>query len=364
MTEHHADYQWLTTDAAVAALNEELAEGQGLYLDTEFMRERTFWPQLALVQLHTGSRIALIDPLSLETQEALADLLSGRMLYMHGCSEDLEVIQCATGVLPAAVGDTQIAAALAGESLQCGYQRLVENLLGVQLDKGATRTDWLKRPLSSEQLRYAVQDVEFLPQVTDILLERLERLGRLAWWREECERLLENASSALEPDRAWRQVKGVGKLPADRLNVLQALAAWREQAARSRDLPRGFVLRDADMLELARRRPGSEGALKALALHPGLMRRHGAQLLDIIEASRDLPCPEPLPGPPEPAQRRLVKRLREEVARLAKGLELEPEVLMRRKWLEALVRDPEQIPAPLAGWRRPLVTEPLLELMV
>lgn len=357
-----ADYQWLNSAAALNDWLARQAPDEVLYLDTEFMRERVFWPQLALVQIKTGRELVLVDPVDLDG-ETLAALVRGRHLVMHGCSEDLEVLWYATGALPERIGDTQVAAALTGSALQSGYQRLVSDWLDVELPKGATRTDWLQRPLSAEQLQYAVHDVEYLAPLAERLYERLQARGRLGWWQEECARILREATRVPAAEDQWRQVKGAGRLPPEQRAVLQSLAAWREEQARERDLPRGFVIRDQDLLLLADKQPDSLAALRGLNLHPALVRRDGERLLSRIRAA-DPAHPPPAPAPPpDPEQKALIKRLRAEVSARARDLELEPEVLMRRRWLEALVRDPDQVPEPLNGWRRPLVTEPLLELM-
>ena len=357
-----ADYQWLDSEAALRDWLAGLEPHTPLYLDTEFMRERVFWAQLALVQINTGRELVLIDPLQVSI-DRLTELVEGRHLVMHGCSEDLEVLWQTTGRLPASIGDTQIGAALTGSALQSGYQRLVEDWLAVELPKGATRTDWLQRPLSTEQLRYAVQDVQYLTPLAERLHERLREQGRLSWWEEECARMLREATRVPEAADLWRQVKGAGKLPPDQRAVLQSLAAWRDEQARARNLPRGFVIRDQDLLQLADRQPDSAGELRGLGLHPARVRRDGEALLERIRAA-DFDAPPPAPaGPPDRAQRALIKRLREEVGTRAHALGLEPEVLMRRRWLESLARDPETIPEPLNGWRRELITEPLLELM-
>lgn len=357
-----ADYQWLDSDAALQDWLAGLDPDEPLYLDTEFMRERVFWARLALIQIKTARELVLIDPLCLETS-TLTELVADRHMVMHGCSEDLEVLWQTTGRLPARIGDTQIAAALTGSDLQCGYQRLVADWLGIELPKGATRTDWLQRPLSTEQLRYAVQDVEYLAPLADCLYERLREQDRVAWWQEECARMLEEATRAPVAAELWRRVKGAGKLPPDQRAVLQSLAAWREEQARARNLPRGFVIRDDDLLQLADRKPDSPTALRGLGLHPAVIRRDGEALVEHIGAA-DFDHPPPAPAaPPDHAQRTLIKRLREEVAARARALNLEPEVLMRRRWLEALVRDPDSIPEALNGWRRTVITEPLLELM-
>ena len=357
-----ADYQWLDSDTALRAWLAGLEPQTPLYLDTEFMRERVFWAQLSLVQINTGREMVLIDPLQVSI-ELLTELVAGRHLVMHGCSEDLEVLWQSTGRLPASIGDTQVAAALTGSALQSGYQRLVSDWLGIELPKGATRTDWLQRPLSAEQLRYAVQDVQYLAPLAERLHERLHEQGRLSWWQEECARMLREATRTPEATELWRQIKGAGKLPPDQRAVVQSLAAWRDEQARARNLPRGFVIRDQDLLQLAERKPASTGELRGMGLHPAMIRRDGEALLARIQAA-DFDHPPPAPaGPPDRAQRTLIKRLREEVGAKARALGLEPEVLMRRRWLEALARDPETIPEPLTGWRRELITEPLLELM-
>lgn len=357
-----ADYQWLDSDAALRDWLAGLEPQTPLYLDTEFMRERVFRAQLSLIQINTGRKLVLIDPLQVNV-DTLTELVAERHLVMHGCSEDLEVLWQTTGRLPASIGDTQIAAALTGSALQCGYQRLVEDWLAIELPKGATRTDWLQRPLSAEQLRYAVQDVQYLAPLAERLHERLREQQRLVWWEEECARLLREATRSPATEDLWRQVKGAGKLPPDQRTVLQSLAAWRDEQARARNLPRGFVIRDEDLLQLAGRQPDSPAALRGLGLHSAMIRRDGDALLECIQAA-DFDHPPSAPAaPPDRAQRALIKRLREEVATRARALGLEPEVLMRRRWLEALVRDPETIPEALDGWRRPVITEPLLELM-
>lgn len=356
-------YRWLRDNDAVAALAADLSPGQRLYIDTEFMRERTFFPKLALVQLNDGHENLLIDPLPLEDPGPLSRALATGPLVMHGCSEDLETLRTWPGMLPSRVEDTQIGAALAGFDLQCGYQRIVERLLGVELPKTATRTDWLRRPLSPQQLEYAVQDVHYLPAVHAEVVERLEKQGRTSWWEEECERLLCEADRQPEPELLWQQVKGAVVLDGPGRRRLRALAVWRDRQARSADLPRSFVVRDEQLVAVADANPGAMDALGSLDLHPSAIRRHGETLLALLAEASDGPEPPPLPGPPEPELRDLVKRLRKRVGDIAEGLSLTPEVLMRRKWLEALVRDPENPPPPLLGWRLDVVTRPLLEVL-
>lgn len=357
-------YRWIEDAGALQAAAAELDAGQPLYLDTEFMRERTFWPQLALVQVNTGKDIWLIDTPALGEPAALAALLDGRQLVMHACSEDIEALTVFTGAPPAAILDTQIAASLCGFDLQCSYQRLVRELTGTELPKDATRTDWLKRPLSPQQLAYARDDVVWLPELATRLRERLESLGRLGWWEEECARLLAGVRQQLPERDAWKQVKGAGNLSGVPLARLQALAAWRDRLARERDLPRGFILRDPVLLALAEQAPRQADALAALGIHPSVIRRDGDTVLALLREAANQPPPPPLPEPPDAAQRSQVKRLRSRVGEIATELGLEPEVLVRRRWLEALVREPRQVPEPMQGWRLDRVARPLQEMLL
>ncbi|EKF73461.1 ribonuclease D [Alcanivorax hongdengensis A-11-3] len=353
---------WCESTEAVRQWQQQLPPGCPLYLDTEFMRERTFWPKLALVQVHDGQSIRLIDTPQVDAA-AMSPLFADHTLVMHACSEDLEAIAAFSGAYPAAIEDTQIAAALSGEDMQLGYQKIVQMLLGVELPKGATRTNWLKRPLSDEQLHYAEDDVKYLPEVTAILRERLDTLGRRHWWQEECQRLLDQARRPSLPEKAWRQVKGAAYLQGQSLAVLAELAAWRDAMARQRDLPKSFVVKDAQLLELANSRRQDRGALADAGLHPKVIRRDGDTLLSLMARGREQTPPAPLPGPPDARQKKLAKALRGRVAHIAADLNLKPDVLMRRRWLEALIRHPDRIPEPLTGWRQSLVTDALLEML-
>lgn len=355
-------YLWCDTNDAIGSWLAGLEPGSPVYLDTEFMRERTFWPQLALVQVHDGQNIRLIDTPRI-SPDVLAPLFSKHTLVMHACSEDLEAIASFTGAYPAAIEDTQIAAALTGEDMQLGYQKIVQMLLGVELPKGATRTDWLKRPLSEEQLHYAEDDVKYLPEVTNILRDRLASLGRLDWWEEECGRLLAQACREELPEDAWRGVKGAGLLPDEARAVLSVLAPWRNSMARERNLPKSFVIKDAQLLDLARARRSDRGMLAEVGLHPKSIRRDGDALIALIEEGHRAAPPPPLPGPPDGREKKLAKTLRGKVGKIADDVGLKPDVLMRRRWLESLIRHPERVPEPLTGWREEIVTKPLLELL-
>jgi ribonuclease D len=356
------EFHWIAEDTALIDLSHRQHAGERLFIDTEFMRERTYWPRLALLQINDGRGCHLIDPTT-TSPRLMHDLLALRPLVMHACSEDLEALRVGCDLKPAAVIDTQIGAALCGHDLQSSYQKLVETLLGVSLPKTATRTDWLQRPLSAEQLEYAAHDVEYLPGIYQILYDRLEALGRLEWWREECDRLVADCQRSTDPDDLWRQVKGAASLDGGGRRRLRQLAIWRDASARERDIPRSFVLKDAEMLTLASRGATHRGQLADVGMHPSALRRFGDALMEVLGQAERGDIPEPLPGMPEPLVRERIKRLRDHFNTLAVTHQLAPEVLARRRWIESLARDPERLPEPFTGWRAGLIGSSLGELM-
>jgi ribonuclease D len=365
--------------AALATAARSWPERGALALDTEFVRERTFFPRLGLVQVSDGATVTLIDPLAVgDVGDAgdLAPLLDalrapGPVKVLHSASEDLEVFYRAFGIVPEPLFDTQIAAALAGVGAALGYQKLVSTLLGVELHKGETRTDWLARPLTPAQLAYAAEDVAYLPVLYARLGEELARLGRLDWVREDSAALVAGLARLDEdPQQAYRRRRGAGRLGRRQLAALRALAAWREGEARRRDLPRSFVLREDLLLSLATRRPATPRELARLpAFDARQAARDGALWLELIRQAEALPeeeLPPELPRlPVTPAFRQLETDLRALVARRAADLGLPNEVLASRRTLDALLKsavlDPEpRLPRELAGWRRAVVGDDLL----
>mgnify|MGYP003571133021 CR=1 FL=1 len=359
-----ADFQWIREPDALQARADAMAPEQPLFLDTEFMRERTFFPVLALVQVNDGAGNYLVDPLDEGMPQALAGLLAGRRWVMHSCSEDLQALRRDCSVTPDWVADTQVAAAFCGHDLQCGYQKMVKEVLGVDLPKDVTRSNWLQRPLSERQVDYAVQDVVHLPGLYQRLMDELQRLERLDWWQEDCQRLTADALHEADPDTLWQQVKGAGRLdrPEARARLL-ALAAWRDGCARARNLPRSFVIKDPELLQLAAEGARSAADLSRIGLHPSLLRRDGDALLELLASAERAEAPAPLPGPPDAAERAAVKRLRGKAAQIAAQLGVTPEIIARRRWLESMVRDPDTAPSAMRGWRYERVYQPLKEVL-
>ena len=346
----------LTAFAAAAASATEIA------LDTEFMREKTYRAELCLVQVADARGPVCIDPLAVSL-EPLAPLFgaTGPVKVMHAARQDLEVLLPATGLVRP-VFDTQIAAALAGHPAQIGYAELARRLLAVELPKAHTRTDWSRRPLSAEQQEYALDDVRHLLPLRALLTDELRARGRLAWLDEELAALANENALRVDPDDAWKKVKGLPALDPARQRLAQALAAWRERRAVDRNRPRGWILDDVVLREIVVRLPKSADALAALPeMHESVVRKCGDELLALV---REAGIPDPPPTlprreRPDPAQVALVKKLADVSSGVAQQLGISAEVLATRRELEKLVAGNRDVSL-LRGWRQDVIGKSLL----
>ncbi len=339
------------------------ADTELLALDTEFIRERTWWAQLALVQMTApGHDVLLVDPTVTGIPELLRALIGNPAIVkiMHSASEDIQALQHGCNALPAPLFDTQIAAALCGLGAGMGYQKLVETQLGIVLPKSETRSDWLHRPLSPAQLVYAADDVLHLHALHALLRDKLRELGRETWLAEDCARLLANASSETPEPYPHLVLRGAQYLDADAQALLCRLLRWREVQARAGDRPKGWILDNELAVALARKPPIDARAFHAfLDTQPKSPRKLRSELWDALATSlsaeeRDVP----LVQPPDGAQKKILRALQDAVAAEAARLQLDAGTLASRRMLEALL-DGNNWPAALGGWRRPIL-EPLL----
>jgi ribonuclease D len=334
-----------------------------LAVDTEFVRESTYHARLCLMQLSDGNRIVCLDMLALEGAGPFGELLTdpGVRKVFHSARQDLEVLNESLGMVPGPVWDTQIAAALLGYPDQVGYAQLSGAELGATLPKDHARTDWSRRPLSDEQLRYAAADVAWLLPLAERLEAGLARLGRHEWVADENAALCDPRLYACDPALAWRRVKGVGQLEGQALARVVALARWREEEARLRNRPRRWILKDEALLALAMQ---PAGTLAAPAGVPATVwRRHGEMLQGLLRDAAHAPPPERLcPGRLEPVQDRLARRLMARLRELAEQHRVSSSLLATRREIEALVLGRRDLPI-LAGWRRELAGAELLQLL-
>jgi ribonuclease D len=353
----------ISTSAALEELATHLAAQPRVGLDTEFLRERTYRAQLCLVQLSSDTSATCVDPLALRELAPLARVLTSPAVLkvMHASRQDLEVLLPLTG-LTHPVFDTQIAASLTGLPAQIGYAELVRRLFARELPKSHTRTDWSRRPLSAEQLAYALDDVNYLLPLAERLQEELTRLGRVGWLHEELAQLADPGALSTDPEMAWVRLKWLRDLDPGRVRLARALAAWRERSAIEHNRPRGWILDEAVLREIVLRVPRTLAALEAIPQTPaGLVKRRGAELLACVAAADVPEPPPPLPGRarPDPVKVMLLKKLSGIAQTAASELSLAPEVLATRRDLEQLAAGARD-GAVLQGWRRAVLGERLL----
>jgi ribonuclease D len=285
---------------------------------------------------------------------------------LHSGSEDLEVLFNDLGTLPTPLVDTQIACALLGQPLQMGYHHAVKWLLDVDVDKDQTRSNWLRRPLTPNQLRYAAIDVVLLPMMYRILRQRLIDAGRLEWLDEEVERMKRISTTPVEPETAYFRFKRTGHLDPSEMRVLQALAQWREVAARERNLARGFVISDAALMKLVQSKPSQFAQLKEIdELHPRALSRYGQDLITLIAQADSSEVTVDKVEELSNGQKKQLDRMRQRVRSVAENLDIDPALLASKRELEKLVRSmAADAPPPerFLGWRKSIITDELVTL--
>ena len=354
------DYTYVDEPDTIAA---DLQAHRLLGVDTEFMRERTYFAQLCLVQLATRDRVFCVDPLAGNEMQAFWSEVCSGTWVVHSGRQDIEVVFQTANRMPATLFDTQIAAGLLGLQPQMGYAGLVQELFSVEIPKSHTRADWTKRPLPEAQLSYAVEDVEYLLPAYDILAERLEKTGRLAWAEQDSALLLEESLYSTEESQAVHRLKGARNLRGRRRATAADLAGWRESEALRRNRPRQWILRDRVLLDIATSLPDSLQALRGVTDMPAkLVQRAGEELLTIITRSGNDTDYQP-PSAPDERQKSTLKSMQAIVAKCAKGLGVEAEIVASRKELSAVILLDKRDSRVFQGWRREIIGEQLLELL-
>jgi len=336
-------------------------------LDTEFERTRTYYSRPALIQVFDDEHVSLIDPLAIDDFVPLAELLRcpDVMKVMHASEGDIEVLEQLTGVTPQPIFDTQIAAAFTGLGYSLGYRKLVQMLLGEELAKGETRSDWLKRPLSDAQIAYAALDVVHLLPMYRQLQRELVDLGRDAWLREEIDRVQKRRTADRDPRRAYLRFRQSRRLAPAELATLRELAAWREMEARDRDLPRQRIAKDESLLAIATTPPANAEELADIPeFSANAVKRYAQSLLGVIEqAHADDTPPAPIPAM-ERRHAPWLKTLKDLVKRKADSLNLPAPLLTQARTLESLVvaaaAGRHEIPDELRGWREAVIGAALI----
>jgi len=346
------DAIWIDRSEQLESLARALESQPAIGLDTEFLRERTFFPKLCLLQLRAAGQIWCVDTLKIGSLDALIPVLTApnARKLIHAARQDLEAVYLTAKQVISPVFDTQIAAACIGMKPQVGYAELVKTLLDVTIPKGQTRTDWSKRPLTPAQLEYAADDVLYLDAIAQELNGRLQQLGREHWVREDCLELEERRLYEPDPALAWERLRGIGQLAPEARARAKAIAVWRERLARERDLPRAWILSDAALFSIAHANPATAAALDAVQ---PMSEKFAATLLDALALScagglQDLAPVQD--SRPTPEQKALLDRLSKTVDARAVELQVSAEVLAPRGELKALAMGKRDTHA-LTGWR-------------
>lgn len=378
-------YIWIDSDSRLEQCVTRWKKEPYLIVDTEFERSTTYFAKAGLVQVAAAGKTYLLDPFGFSSLRPLAAVLEDPNVevVLHSMSEDIDLLSHLCDCSITSVFDTQIAAAFLGLGLSVGYQRLVEMVLDISLDKGETRSDWLRRPLSKKQLHYAAADVFYLEDIYKQLREKLETSEWLAAVLEDCKRqvsAIENSAS--DPSLAYLKLRGAWDLPVDRQAVLSRLTEWRDTKAIAENIPKSWVFSDAQLIEVARNLPESHGPLYKLPkAKPKSVRRFGDELLSQLEGikvwlggengqlntaeiSKDFKLVErPIKG----KELEFYKKIKKMVAIQASEAGIDPQLIAGRKLMEAwvirLYRDRDcSLPETVLGWREPLIGEQLLAL--
>ncbi|MBO6945727.1 ribonuclease D [Altererythrobacter sp.] len=362
----------ITTTNALAELCERLSKSEFVTVDTEFMRENTYWPELCLVQIANEKEAAAIDPLADGLDlKPLLDLLTENeevLKVFHAGGQDVEIIVNLTGKTPHPIFDTQIAMMAISQSEQIGYANLVESWLNISIDKGARFTDWSRRPLTDRQIEYAIGDVTHLSKIFPRMLEKLVKTGRGAWLNAEMEKLAEVSNYLTDPDQAWRRIRSPGRNPQV-LGRLKALAAWREGEAQHKNIPRGRIMRDETLADIASHPPKKQADLAKVRGLSAAWRENdiGKRLMKVVEQADPLDKSE-MPakmkrGAPLGKEGALVADLLKLLLKIrAREIDVAARLLTKADEMEALAAGLRDLPI-LKGWRYDVFGRDALELV-
>lgn len=341
-----------------------LTRHEYLGVDTEFMREKTYFAQLCLVQIATGDAIYCVDPLTDSGEMEFWHALLARDWVVHSARQDIEVVFQTAGKMPDSIFDTQVAAGLLGYPAQMGYAGLVKDLFDVDMDKSHTRADWTKRPLREAFLQYAAEDVEYLLPAFERLSERLDREGRLDWARQDSQLLLATDLYEIGADQAIDRLKGARNFRGRKRSAAARLAAWRESEAIRRNRPRQWIVRDNVLLDVAYQLPTSLDQLADVeGLSPKLLGRIGEHLLAAVDESAGDENDYRPPRPPDEAQKKLLKEMQARVVIRADDLGIAAETVASKRELAAVIVSGTRDSRVFSGWRKDVIGDELLTLI-
>ncbi|PPD31395.1 MAG: ribonuclease D [Methylomonas sp.] len=361
--------QYINRPEQLPLLCEHINQEPWIALDTEFLREKTYYPKFCLLQIAAPGWVACVDPIAIADLSLLFDAIYNPNIVkvLHSCRQDLEIFYQITGRIPGPIFDTQIAAPLLGFQENPGYAMLVSSFLNINLNKAHTRTDWTQRPLSDDQIQYAADDVIYLCRIYTQMCEQLDKLGRLKWLESDFALLNNPEMYQLSPENAWLKIRGKNKLTGRQLSILQSLTEWREQSAQTENKPRNWLFPDDMLLELAKLQPVTLTDLaKIRNINERSVNRYGKVICELIDAARQRP-PKPFQDKDQPTkktqQHEAVMDVLGAIVRIrAEENSLNPIILATRKELEQLLFGDEECPL-LHGWRYNMAGQELQGLL-
>ncbi|MFT6778171.1 MAG: ribonuclease D [Paraglaciecola sp.] len=372
-------YNFITSNQALAEFCQQASQAQAIAVDTEFVRTRTLYPQLGLIQIYDGKQLVLVDPLAIDDFSSLTELLTNPNVVkvLHSCSEDLETFWHAFKIIPSPIFDSQFAASITGMGPALGYAKLVEIMLEVTVDKGESRTDWLARPLRIEQCDYAAKDVLYLFQLYPELKERVEEQNKLPWVYAEIDHLSAKKQTPIPLDSVYLTIKNNWKLSGKEILILKTLAAWRTSTARERDMALNFVVREENLVSIATLQPTSKNELRSIeGINPHEVRIHGDALLAIVADCQKVSEED---YPPRVIRLNDVKEYKNTAAsvkklclNIAEKNAIPPELVGSKKQINQLLKwcwfDQDETtdmglkPDLLSNWRRALLVKELVKI--
>ena len=361
--------EYIDTPEQLKKFCRDIANAEWLALDTEFLREKTYFPKFCLLQIATPERVACVDPIALESLQPLLDILYDPEIIkvFHSARQDLEIFYHLTGKVPAPIFDTQVAAPVLGFQENPGYAMLVSSLLNVNLSKAHTRADWSMRPLGQDQLKYAADDVIYLVEIYQKMTTQINELGRSDWLDEDFAQLVNPDLYRPSPKNSWLKIKGRKKLTNKQLSVMQALTEWREQTAIAENRPRNWLLRDDLVIDLARLQPENQTEMiKIRNLHERTVKRYGHALCQLIKVAKErspIKAQDDESKPKKLDHQEAILDLLTAVVRVrADENRLNPTVLASRKSLENLLLNRSDSIL-LQGWRASMVGNELVTIL-
>ncbi len=365
------EIQYINSEEQLITLCGRIQESSWVALDTEFLREKTYYPKFCLLQIATPDWVVCVDPIALPKLDKLFDALYNPAItkVFHSCHQDLEIFYQMTGSIPGPIFDTQVAAPLLGYQDNPGYAMLVSSLLNINLNKAHTRADWSKRPLMQAEIQYAADDVIYLCQIYQIMLQKLDALGRSEWVKQDFKELENPDNYKVEPQKAWLKIRGKNKLTARQLSIVQTLAEWRESTAQTENRPKTWLMRDEIIFDIAKLQPETVTELSAIrGISERTVQRYGKKLCELITVAKNsdpIPLHDKDKSKKKSQQHEAILDILTALVRIrAEENALNPTILATRKDLEALLfNEEEEDCALLHGWRYSMAGRELVGLL-